>query len=1209
MKIFINHTFKLLILFYFFLSSKDILAQTIILTTNTTSNWTMTNTAQPPNPTPLPSTTDWLINPTSGILNSDWTDQTAIANIASSQISVNANVGNGSQPLWITDNVCDWVDNLNVSSQYNFRNTFVIEDCSDITTATIRFACDNLSRIYINGTQVTSNNGYYQYAGANVTCNEICGIPNGSNVINTPGSDFNSLPFSVVEVANIQSLLVPGINVIGMEVINVGGCGINYAWINANMEIHYSPGIISSNVSNLIHKTCDNNGSFTVTGTSGQAPYTYVLSGGNPQDNGNYTDLEAGTYEVTITDAAGCETVTSVVIDNNSLAPTIITDLDNSIDCADLNTYLEVTVTNGGDNVLFSLDNGPFSTNNYFSNFTVGPHTLVASSGEGCETIFNFNVTENLGYVQNSINEFICLGQSIILFGHEYTSGGIFTDTIPGVGCDTIFTIDISIIDPEVSILQYELCTGETIIINNETYSSSGNYTQIISTPGECDAILNIGINVVDAKYTDLNYSLCEGYFVEVNNISYGVEGNYTQTLQTLTGCDSILNISININENNSSFITHEICPGSSIIINNVSYSSPGVFSQTLTTAAGCDSLLTISISNSSPSSSNQNIELCTGETITINDIIYNSSGSYLQIINLPTGCDSIVNINIIETDQKSTDLEFNICYGESININNIEYDTAGLFTQSFVTSSGCDSLLNIDLKISPQLRSQLQFNICNGQSININNQTYSISGIYEQSFITSAGCDSILFITLDVSDILSTTLNYEICSGETVEINGIVYSTEGTFTQSYTTATGCDSIVNIDIKMIDIKTNNINLYLCFGETAVVNNIVYSSTGNYTQELISTGGCDSILTISVQVQNPITSNLNLGICEGNNIVINNITYDGPGIFTQNLISQSGCDSLLSINLSSLSPRTEELFIELCKGESVIINDINYEVSGTYFQTLTATNGCDSILNITINETEQKESNLEFEICYGQTIFVNNIEYNSSGQYLQKLEAQTGCDSLLNIFINIGPQINGLLIHNLCYGEKITVNNIEYDNSGNYQQILTSNSGCDSLLNINLVYYSEKYSEQEFSICKGDTIELSGEIYSSSGNFEQILVGEAGCDSTLNLRISYKDEDLCADGLCGKFFIPNVFSPNFDGINDEFEVAVSNVTITYMAIYNRWGGVVWNSSQTNPKWNGYFGELEAEPGVYVYMVRGHCIDNIPIFKYGDVTLIR
>lgn len=848
---FYNHSFIVLILCFLYPFSGPH-AQSIILTTNTTSNWTITKVSQPISPAPLDPSTDWLINPTPGVLNDDWTSDVYVANLHPAQYTVNSNVGNGSQPLWITEDVCNWVDDLSRSAQYNFRNTFTIEDCSDITSATLRYACDNLSRIYINGKQILSANGFYQYPGISLTCNEICGNPNGSPVNNVPASDYNSLPFDIIEIADVRALLVPGVNVIAMEIVNVGGCGINYAWINANLQINYTAGIVSSNVNNIIHKTCEHKGSFSVTGTGGQGPYTYQVEGGSVQDNGNFENLEPGTYIVTIKDSKGCVTTRTIVVEDISEYPLLNVDLDDLIDCADQNTFIEVNVVNGGGNTLFALDNEPFGTVNYFENLSPGNHTIVVTNGGECVTQYNFTIVEDFDFIQKSIRDSICQGQSISLFGKEYSDEGIYYDTIPGMTCDTILTIEISAIAPHSTHLSYEICNGQSVTVGDITYTAEGEYVQYVTNQSGCQDPVYIEIDEVAIKSETIDYSICSGSGVSVNGIYYDQEGEYTQTLITSYGCDSVLTISISVN-----------------------------FPQT-------------------------------------------------------------------------------------------------------------------------------------------------------------------------------STLNYEICAGEIIKINNVEYNSEGSYTQTLTSSTGCDSLLNIVIAMTNIK----NTYQ-----------------NY---------------------------------------------------------------------------------KICSGDSVIVNNVSYKSGGQYSQLLTTHAGCDSILHINVEQLNVARRDFDYEICAGETIEINNIKYNSSG---------------------------------------------------NYQQILTSSNGCDSLLNIFLSVLPKKSSSLEYSICLGDSAWYDSKYYNTEGDFVLNFEDNNGCDSTVNLRVSFKDIQECEDGICGKFFIPNVFTPNYDGINDEFEINVNNVTITYMAIFNRWGGLVWDSREINPKWDGYYGDLEAEPGVYVYMIRGHCSENRPIFKYGDVTLVR
>ncbi len=89
----------------------------------------------------------------------------------------------------------------------------------------------------------------------------------------------------------------------------------------------------------------------------------------------------------------------------------------------------------------------------------------------------------------------------------------------------------------------------------------------------------------------------------------------------------------------------------------------------------------------------------------------------------------------------------------------------------------------------------------------------------------------------------------------------------------------------------------------------------------------------------------------------------------------------------------------------------------------------------------------------------------------------------------------------------------------------------------------------------------------------------------------------------------KLYLPNVFTPNDDGINDFFRAfAACDVVSFEMSIFNRWGDMVFHSSDMNLGWNGYHNNTPADNGVYVYMIRykqnGYPFKSIK----GDVTLL-
>jgi len=95
----------------------------------------------------------------------------------------------------------------------------------------------------------------------------------------------------------------------------------------------------------------------------------------------------------------------------------------------------------------------------------------------------------------------------------------------------------------------------------------------------------------------------------------------------------------------------------------------------------------------------------------------------------------------------------------------------------------------------------------------------------------------------------------------------------------------------------------------------------------------------------------------------------------------------------------------------------------------------------------------------------------------------------------------------------------------------------------------------------------------------------------------------------------EIYIPNVFSPNDDGINDVFALSFgSDLQVTAMSgsIFDRWGNLVFSSEEIPFQWNGLFAEEQLMPGVYVYVIRCAYLlgseEKEEVFS-GDVTLVR
>lgn len=108
--------------------------------------------------------------------------------------------------------------------------------------------------------------------------------------------------------------------------------------------------------------------------------------------------------------------------------------------------------------------------------------------------------------------------------------------------------------------------------------------------------------------------------------------------------------------------------------------------------------------------------------------------------------------------------------------------------------------------------------------------------------------------------------------------------------------------------------------------------------------------------------------------------------------------------------------------------------------------------------------------------------------------------------------------------------------------------------------------------------------------------------EFGCESKDTITVFFDDES--------DLRIPNAFTPNGDGINDRVKpIYTCNFILTEFCIYNRWGNLVFSTTNINQAWDGTFNGVACNSGVFYYYIKGkNNIDKEKLYK-GDITLVR
>jgi gliding motility-associated-like protein len=193
------------------------------------------------------------------------------------------------------------------------------------------------------------------------------------------------------------------------------------------------------------------------------------------------------------------------------------------------------------------------------------------------------------------------------------------------------------------------------------------------------------------------------------------------------------------------------------------------------------------------------------------------------------------------------------ICQGDSTLFHGTHYNATGIYTDSLINSNGYLSISTLNLTVNPIDQTTQTHEICQGDSLLFNGKYYNSTGVYTDSLIKYTGCDSISTLNLTVNPIAQTTQTHEICQGDSLLFNGKYYKSNGIYTDSLISYTGCDSILMLNLTVNPINQTTQTHEICQGDSLLFNEKYYNSNGIYTDSLISTNGCESLLTLILKI--------------------------------------------------------------------------------------------------------------------------------------------------------------------------------------------------------------------------------------------------------------------------------------------------------------------------------------------------------------------
>ena len=645
---------------------------------------------------------------------------------------------------------------------------------------------------------------------------------------------------------------------------------------------------------------------------------------------------------------------------------------------------------------------------------------------------------------------------------------------------------------------------------------------------GSCSVRDSIIVSNLQAAQRNDSLSICTGqsYTLPSGSIITGA-GLYNDTLRNLVGCDSLIaHIKVSVQPIARTNAAASICQGQSYTLPwGTSVNTPGLYSDTTHSTAGCDSLIrSVTISQYVASFAAANPVVCAGQSYTLpSGLSVTGTGIYKDTLHYVSGCDSLITtVNLTVKPVANASLNPIICEGQSYKLpSGASISAAGNYQDTLHYISGCDSLrFTINLTVKPVTRRSSSTAICVGQSYTMpSGQVINSSGIYKDTLHYTSGCDSLIStINLTVKQVSRVANAAIVCAGQSYTLpSGNVVSASGIYQDTLRYASGCDSVIttmNLAVRTLTRRATNNTI--CAGQSFTMpSGAVVAATGIYIDTLhYISPVCDSVITtINLTVKPVSRVNKATAICAGQSYTLPAGTVvNASGVYTDTLHYTSGCDSLISttsLTVKSVSRIAAAAIV--CAGQSYTLPSGKIvTASGIYQDTLHYASGCDSVIttmNLAVRTLTRRATNNT--ICGGQNFTMpSGAVVTATGIYIDTLHyVSPVCDSIIttvNLTVKPVSRVNRAAA--ICAGQSYTLPTGTVVNvTGTYTDTLHYANGCDSIITTTAVTIKNVTRRAlTASICAGQSFTLpSGVVVNAAGAYQDTLHYVAGCDSVIS----------------------------------------------------------------------------------------------------------
>lgn len=992
----------------------------------------------------------------------------------------------------------------------------------------------------------------------------------------------------------------------------------------------------------------------------------------------NYSPGIAGTFYAEARDiATGCvSNRTAISITENAL-PTVTVSANTTtcqgtaitLTASGANSYAWSPATGLSGVIGASVSANPSSSQTY---------TVTGTDNNSCVNTATVTVSVTpSSSASQSIS--ICQGDAYVLpDGLSVTSSGTYSSTIQNAaGCDSVISTILTVISiPTVNITANICTTSSYTLPDGSVVNTAGVYPVTLSSIAGCDSIIVTTVNVQSVLTASVNASICSGDdYVLPDGVHVTAAGSYPVTLSSTAGCDSIVTTTLTVHLPSNVSVNAAVCQGDSYTLpDGIIVTAAGTFTSTLTGTLGCDSVITTTLVTHSTTTATQNVAICSGQTYTLPDgQTTQSAGPHISTIQNAAGCDSVITTNVSILTPPSVSITSSagnsICRGSSTTLT-----ANGAVNYTWSPSTGLSSTLGASVTAGPN-----------------STVTYSVIG-------TNSNCADTATFTLTVLAIPNLQFlpsNPVICEGDSI---AIIVNGASNYTWSPTsTLTISNAASTIAFPSITTTYSVIGSAGICSDTSSITVTVHPSPQLLLSASTSTVCAGSPTTLTAQGANsyswqadPTLSATTGAIVTASPIVNTNYIVTG----TTNNCSAVDSISIVVNPIPQISITANP--DSVCSGEPVLLvasgatnyvwspatglssttNDSTIATSAqdiTYYVTGTASN-CSSIDSILVNIIAGPNLSItpaSGGLCAGDSISISVSgaqSYNWTGSTfvhcdtcatitvtpdtsitLEVSGVQFGCFDTTSISLVVSQPINGAITGDtvMCASEELVLTasgggNYLW-NTGDTTAVITISPETTSLYSVSISSgYCRDTIDQNIAVIQPPVIAISEDTTIIQGGSASLIASGASqffwtpstnlsCDNcpspiatpdaTTEYCVAATNAFGCTasecvtvkvDIICDEFFIPNVFAPGIGGDeeNDCLRLYGTNcVQELKFRIFNRWGELVFETTDVTACWDGTFKGVDQNAGVFVYYVEAKMLNEETVSKQGNITLLR